>query len=344
MQNRLIKSLIYLSSYFLLINTSFAGTKCSGYDITFTNITVTGITNSSVYYNFEINNIGTQTMTFDKLVIQNYLSNGVSTDAAGGSILAFTGSTQILAGATFSSQFQANYSGTFDYTNLIVQLSYSDGECDATNNQLIICLKPDASFTSVAISNVQSATIDYDFTIKNTGGDTLFFDELTLENYLSTDNAFGGDVAAGSTLLTFHGEDYLLANQSYTTTYSAGGAIASYAYLITKITYTGNSECTLANNEVVELIPPIAGVQGSSTISGNNSIVWNFDKKSFTINQWGSQTSIGILDYKLYNTSGILQKEGSANIGESTMIGAMPGIYLLVVSDGHRLYSKKIQY
>jgi hypothetical protein len=346
MKKQLLLSVLLLSSYFLLVGSTFAKSNCTGYDITFNNVTVTGISKSNVFYNYTINNIGTLDMSLSKIVLQNYISIdnvfGGEDLAAGGSIISISGS--VAAGASYSGIFEANNSNnTGAYKYLIVRLSYSDGECNLTNNEIIVCLKPDAQFTSLAITGLQTSSIDYNFEIKNVGGDTLFFNKLAIQNYLSVDNSYQiGDAAAGGSLLSFTGKNYLLPNESYSNSYSANGANAAYQYIIATLSYTGTSECNLSNNQEVEVIQAPNGIYDGGTFDGNHLIVWDNYANTFSIKEWVNIPAMRSLEYKLYTISGVLQMAGSTKLGESTKVEVREGVYILVISDGQKSYFKKI--
>ncbi|MDB5271722.1 MAG: hypothetical protein JWO58_89 [Chitinophagaceae bacterium] len=330
---------------FLNVGHSFATSNCSGFDISFTSVRLTGVGNSQITYNVTIKNSGTQTLDLSKITLQNYVSTDDTYDAgdADGGASTPTGTT-LLAGQELETSFYSNYSGDIkSLPYLILQLSYQDAECDVTNNQIVVCTRPNAVFNSLNITGIiSSSEADFNFEIQNTGGDTLFLSSLVLQSYVSTDNVLdGGDPAAGGAVLTYGGKYYLVANEKYQSSYGAYCAsITSYSYVISTL---GNSkaECTTSDNNIIRPLV-VTAIQNMVTDVASNMIIWDMNSHSFITKDQGDVVWSGILTYKVLDTAGRLLNTGKTNPGERVYIQEGSGMGLLLISDDQHFYSKKI--
>ena len=123
---------------FVQATSAFANRDCSGLDISFSSVTLTGVGNSLISYNVTIKNNGTQTIDVNKITLQNYVSTDDTYDVgdADGGASTLAGTT-LLAGQELATSFYSNYSGDIkSLPYLILQLSYEDAECDVTNNEI----------------------------------------------------------------------------------------------------------------------------------------------------------------------------------------------------------------
>lgn len=338
-------TLIKLTAFMLLLAPFTAKSQCTGFTFSIENVTVTSFTTNTIYYNYTIRNTGTTTVSTDNLLLQNYVTTdqtGAGAQAAGGSFI--SGSTNIAPNATYTGSFQAGHTNSPSIHFLKVELHYAVlSTCQVTLTHAYECLSPDAQFVSFTINNTQAASITYQFDVKNVGADTLFLNQLLLENFLSTNSTYdGSDVAAGSGQVTISGKTYLLANETGTATFTTSGSNSGYSFLVTKLTYSEQTECSTGNNEAIEPIPAIEGLF-SSQAKEADFIHWNSELKSFTVNNWTTNNTSN-LNYEIYNATGVLQSSGNTSVGESTRITTKQGIYILTISDGVNKYSKKIAY
>lgn len=329
---------------------------CTGPDIIFTSITITGVNYSSpqflINYDYQIKNIGTDTIFIKYLSIQNYVSTdnvGSSKAAAGGSVIDNTSSNYLLSGQTYSGTFTAYSPNTFStYPYLIPLLIYYGSpvsECDASNNTIVACLHPDPAITNLTITSVSSGSVQYDYDIKNVGGDTLFYSNLTIQNYVSTDNVYdGADPSAGSTQIS-SSPTFLTPNQTYSGSFTATPSVSTdtYNYLITELVYS-STECDATNNENITSIPLLSATLNSINPTNNVIVKWNSDAKSFSVNKW-ENNSAGSLQYKIYNPNGTLIFSSNTEIFETTTLPILSsGLYILIISDDQKMHSEKIIY
>ncbi len=347
----MLKKLLLFSFTFvstcLLVTELRATSHCVGLDITFSNVTLTGVNNGMISYDITISNVGTQTIAFNKLTLKNYNSADNIYDGAdmsGGSALftSFAIGTSLGTGQQYTTSFHSNYSvniKTIPY--LILQLEYQDAECDASNNQIIACTRPNAVFNSLLIRNISANEADFDFEIQNTGGDTLFLPNLVLQSYVSHDNVYdGGDPAAGGVVMSFGGKQYLLANETYAASYGAyETSIASYAYVISGLTYS-YTECNTSDNKQIQPMTVVAGNQQVVSDEASNRIIWDMVSHSFITKdqiEWS-----GNIVYQLFDTSGRLLIKGKVTPGERVYITEGSGLAILIVADEQHAYSQKI--
>lgn len=349
MYKTLLLSAIFFIYSSLSVTSLGAGTGCGGNDVQFNRVTITEVTASSITYEYEIENTGDQVLLLSKLTIQNYVSEDpvfqISDAAAGGAVLS-TGSTDMAPGTSYTGTFTAYFTGSLKtYHYLIVQLNYTDGECDLTNNEKVTCTLPDPQLSNLEITNIGSSYIGYNFTIENKGGDTLFFNRLVIQNYLSQNNTYEpDDAAAGGAIMSFATQPYLLANQSYSGNFGANSnAISSYSYLITMVYLSSGEECPVNNNEAVK---PLSVTSVTNPLSSEaDFVLWDRSSRKFTVSGSANKVLNGSLTYRLYSASGLLLQSGTTAINNPTgLFVHNEGICILIISDGSFHYSKKILY
>lgn len=336
--------LMYSLLIILLTNASRLKAQCTGFSFSIDDITITSVTPSGIFYDYTIRNTGTTDVSTNNLLINNSLSTDKlvgGDDAAGGSFI--SGSTIIPPNGTFFGSFQTSSNKLPTHPYLIMDLAYGViGTCSASLVKEFKCLRPDAELITLTIDEAQPTSVSYQIKIKNAGGENLILNDLLLENYLSVDNTYdASDISAGSGAVSVPSKTHLTANEVTTVVAASTGAISGYNYLITKVTYS-ETECLTNNNELVAVIPAINGLF-STAADETNSISWNSETKCFTIHSL-ENTSGNLWQYKLYNSAGVLQNTGSTNKGQSTLLHAEQGLYVLLVTDGKKRYSKRIIY
>jgi hypothetical protein len=325
-----------------------ARTGCAGSDVTFTSVTLTGVGSGMITYDVTIKNVGTQTITFNKLTLANYISTDNvydGSDVSGGSALVstFTSGTSLSAGQEVTTTYHADYSGNIKSIGyLILQLSYQDAECDETNNQIVACVKPNPVLNDVAISYLDATSGLYNAAIQNTGGDTMFLNKSVIQNYVSVDNTFGsGDAAAGGSILSFGAKQYLLANESYVINSFSFNAsnMSNYSYVIATLYYTTATTCGAGNQVIKPLVVTVTSTEETQNASGN-AVIWDMNSSSFITKDKGEWS--GNLTYQLFDLSGQLLTKGTTTAGERVYIRQGSGIAVLSVADDHHVYSQKI--
>ncbi|MDB5257340.1 MAG: hypothetical protein JWM14_2035 [Chitinophagaceae bacterium] len=339
---------ILCTGLFLQVTRANGAANCAGSDVTFTSVTLTGVGNGMITYDVTIKNAGTQTLTFNKLTLAGYTSTDNTfdgSDVSGGSALftAFASGTSVLAGQVYTTSYHANYTGdikTLPY--LILQLSYQDAECDATNNQIVVCTKPNPVLNDVAISYLDATSGLYNAAIQNTGGDTMFLSKSVIQNYVSTDNTLGGgDAAAGGSILSFGAKQYLLANESYVIYDFSFNAtnMSSYSYVLATLYYTTATTCGTGNQVAKELVVTVTATEDAQNASGN-AVVWDMNSSSFVTKDqivWS-----GSINYQLFDSSGRLLIKGKTIPGERVYVPEGSGLAILTVTDEQHVYSQKI--
>ena len=330
---------------------------CTGFDVLFTNITVTNMNASSDYtYNYTIKNIATQAVALKNLLIQNYVSTTATTSgekAAGGSYINLISTDSIQPGASYSGSFNAypfSGNGVNTYPYLVPVLEYYDSknpsanDCDLNNNTSFVSLYPNAAISSVTITNVGASSVQYDYVIENTGTDTLFLNELSIHNYVSTDNIYNiSDPSAGSTTVATSG--YILANQTYSGSFTATPSVSTttYSYLVTNLVYSGTESSTSDNTNITSIPTITTGIFASSGQQASATVIWNNESKSFQVTQWNNG-SVN-LQYNLYTTAGNIISSGNTRLNQSVSVTTLSeDIYILIISDGQSINTKRFIY
>jgi hypothetical protein len=201
------------------------------------------------------------------------------------------------------------------------------------------CTGISAAVEDITITSVSSSSIFYNYTIRNTGTSTISTNNLLIQNYVTNDQSTTGAQAAGGSFIL--GSINIGPNETHTGSFESNN-FPNYSYLLLNLKYFQSGGCQASLDEEYELIPPVSGLFSSSA-SEKNSIMWNTETKSFTIQDWDKSTE-GSLQYQLFNVAGKLIVSGNAIRGESTYINTQDGVYMLFVSDGKKSSSKKIIY
>jgi len=337
---------ILCACLFVMTNPVQAAVQCSGFDVTFTSVTLTGVGNGTITYDVTIRNAGTTTLTFSKLTLANYTSNDNvydGSDASAGSAVfsTVTSGTSLAAGQELTTSYHASYSGSIkDIPYLILQLSYQDTECDATNNQIVACVRPNPVLNDIAISYLEENVGQYYAAIQNTGGDTLFLSKTILQNYVSVDNTLGGgDVGAGGSILNYGAKQYLLANESFVISnfdFNAAN-LSNYSYVIASLYY--NTTACSAGNQVVKALVVVTDMEGRQEAL-TNTVVWDMNSTSFITKDNGTWSSN--LTYQFFDASGRLLAQGKTIPGQRVHLEQGSGLGILLVTDERNSCSQKI--
>ncbi len=233
-------------------------------DLIFTAATVTQRTSSKITYSYTIKNNGTATIdNLYNVCIQNfYSSNTIFNDsndvAAGGSILGVNRS--LAPGQTYTGTFYSLVSVPtgMNYLTFKIDWSQSVSELNENNNTRALSLLADLAFTNVTITSKTSNQVNYTYTIKNIGGNTVpNLYNVSIQNFYSANTVFNdtGDVASGGSILAINRS--LAPGETYTGTFAAYGSIPSTARYVTGKIDWGNivTETSEYNNTFARLIP-----------------------------------------------------------------------------------------
>jgi len=327
-----------------------AKVNCTGADIIFTNITIDSVKNNGVnnyFYSYTIKNIGTDPMQINKISIQNYVSPDNVLDngdyPAGGSFIDYYSTSSLPAGDSYSGKLDANATGKVsDKPYLIPVLQYTPGECDATNNNKVICLYTDATIPSLSFTNITSSTIDFNYDVRNEGGDTLFLNKATIEFYGSMDNSLdGSDKLLGAVINA--GNSFVLADNIDTDSYSASrDNNFFYTYIIANISYNG-TECNTSNNAAAYSIPTVSAVLNQT--NQIPSVIIDRETNSFYVKEWNQTVDLNNLNFKIFNCNGSSVASGKTSINESNSIqGLSRGIYILEISNNEKVSYQRFVY
>jgi|GEM_PF-5856758 hypothetical protein len=215
------------------------------------------------------------------------------------------------------------------------------------------CTGMDVIITKITFTGITSDTYTYTYEIKNIGTTSVPLKEIALQNYVATDAQGTNEVAAGgSDIVLSSNTDMLAPGDTYTGTMGAypnatGGSHpqSSYPYLIVNMSVYPDTECDVTNNNYSALVelPATTGVQSRHTTTA--TVNWNNDTKSFTVKDWAGSTGTTILQYTVISPSGMLVSSGKTAEEQSVILQALQsGMYIIYLSDGDNVYSKKIIY
>ncbi len=220
-------------------------------------------------------------------------------------------------------------------------------------NEAVACEGHDLIITTITITSTYqtpSANVySYSYQIKNIGTAGIALGEILLQNYVSANQTFeyDKDAAAGGAFIAYKSTDILAAGATYNGMYELildlDHPVSSFPYFITDVYLDGETECDITNNTFVGLIELTAtGTKPAHIASA--TVYWSIDTKSFSVNDWsGSYASA--LTYSVFTASGTLLFSGSTSEGQTTPLAALQsGMYILHLSDGDKMYSKKILY
>jgi uncharacterized repeat protein (TIGR01451 family) len=226
-------------------------------DLVFTSAAITSVTSDKITYTYTIRNNGDVTIPdLYNVSIQNfYSSNTIFNDAgdkaAGGSILGVRRS--LAPGESYTGTFYSLVSVPAGMNYLTFKIDWGGivAELNENNNTKYLSLLPDLEITNMTITSKSGDRINYTYTIKNTGGNTI-----PNLYYVSIQNLYCASPIFDSTNGTAAGGRIIGVNmplgpgETYTGTWYASGAVpAGKPYLITKIDW-GNivTEYNESNN------------------------------------------------------------------------------------------------
>ena len=160
--SKTIICLLIAGIVYSFIPVSVAQVECP--DLVWSELNITQITSSSLYYSYVLKNIGNDTAVVNKFGLQNYYSyDGITKDdAAGGAYLyLYVDSTQILPGGTLSYEYHASgNSSSFSY--LIVEIFGSAGnECSTENNLISKLIALDTAVVADFESDITTNTVPF---------------------------------------------------------------------------------------------------------------------------------------------------------------------------------------
>lgn len=206
------------------------------------------------------------------------------------------------------------------------------------------CAGQDVIFTNITITSVSPGSYQYTYQIKNIGTVDIAFNQLVIQNYVSTDDQVGNDAAAGGSFIDNTSSAVLAAGETYNGSAGAypfsANPQSSYPYLRANVYLSQDAECDVSNNNYFAFVE-VTGIQPS--LLANAIVNWNADTKDFTVNDWSGNTSA--LQYSVYASSGTFMLSGTTKRSEPTpLVGLQNGLYILYLSDGKKIYSKKIVY
>jgi hypothetical protein len=348
--NKKLLDLLILFICFLCLSEANAKINCTGADLIFTNITIDSVQKSgniNYYYSYTIKNIGTDPVQLNKVIIQNYVSQDNVYDngdyPAGGSYIDYFGTSSLAAGDSYSGIYEAAATGKVsDKPYLIPLLEYAPGECDATNNTMIVCLYTDANIPSLTFTNVTATSIDFNYDLKNVGGDTLFLNKATIEFYGSMDNTLDGSDKLLEAVINA-GNTFVLANKTDTDSYTASRSNNYfYTYIIAKITYNG-TECNTSNNTTALSIPAVTAILDKT--NEIPTVIINRESSYFYVKEWNQTSDLNNLKFSIFNCNGSSMISGKTSINESISIqGLSRGIYILEISNNDIVSYQRFVY
>jgi PKD repeat protein len=155
------------------------GAQCP--DLVCNTLAITKIVGTEIYYSFEIENIGNDTLFLNKVVFQNYVSTDSLNNvhyAAGGAYVAYGSKDYLLP----TQKYIGDYQATTDFATqpcpfIVVQLMYNGKtECITSNNYVIkrIALVPPVDAQFLADITTGTAPLTVHFTDQSTGEPTTW--------------------------------------------------------------------------------------------------------------------------------------------------------------------------
>ena len=216
-----------------------------------------------------------------------------------------------------------------------------------TSNNGLACTGRDVIFTNITVTSIASGSYQYSYEVKNIGTTDISMNKIAIQNYVSTDNQVGGGsyAAAGGSYIAYYSSDILAPGATYSGTMGVYPFSANpqntYPYIVAYVNLATDPECDVANNYYVALIEVTAVTQSSHI--ANATVNWMSDSKSFLVSNWSGNSTA--LHYSVYTSSGILMLTACTKENETTPLNGLPnGFYILYLSDGEKIYSKKILY
>lgn len=211
------------------------------------------------------------------------------------------------------------------------------------------CTGMDLVITKITFTYISSSDYTYTYEIKNNGTVAVPLNQITLQNYVATDAQGSNKYPAAGYGISQSPTEEIAAGATYTGTLSANPNVSvphpqsSYPYLAVVVSIYPGTECDNTNNAFVALIElTTTGVQSKHVADA--TLIWNTTAKSFSVSNW-SGTNGNTLDYSIVSTSGSLVASGKTSEGESVPLQPLQGgMYIIYLSDGISVYSKKIFY
>ncbi|HSY62389.1 MAG TPA: T9SS type A sorting domain-containing protein [Cytophaga sp.] len=219
-----------------------------------------------------------------------------------------------------------------------------------SGQQVQACTGMDVIITKITFTSITTDAYTYTYEIKNIGTQSVPLSQISLQNYVATD-AQGSDqqAAGGSNIVLSGNTGVIAAGDTYTGTLGASpNAVgnypqSSYPYLFVTVSVYPGTECDNTNNTLAAEIEMTATGTQSKHVA-DAALVWNTATKSFSVSNWSGGTS-SALEYSIVTTSGTLAASGKTNEGQSVSLQELQnGMYIIFLSDGVSVYSKKIIY
>lgn len=222
----------------------------------------------------------------------------------------------------------------------------------ASSNQAHACTGHDLVINKITITSMYEVpnayVYVYTYEIQNIGTAPIALNQIYLQNYVSANQTFENnlDEPSGGAQVS-QSTTELAAGATYTGTaelpVDKENPVSSYPYFITDVFLNSETECDINNNQYVDLIEVITTGAKKANIATAN-VYWNSDTKSFSVSDWsGSQAAS--LQYTVLAASGTAVASGNTAEGQSTALPALQsGMYIVYLSDGDKVYSKKIIY
>jgi hypothetical protein len=312
---------------------------------------------ANIHYSFTIKNIGNDTLLLKNIVIQNYISTDSNYNhgyAAGGAFIDPSSTKYLLPDSTYSSTFDANTSYSLITNPVLIVRFYLVNQTDCnTNNDWVVkridlpaigC--PDVSCTSFTVIDTtyqtNYTTINYNYTLKNIGTDTLFLKDIIAQSYVSKDSAYGPNCsAAGGGYIAYNSTKYLLPDSVYSSSYSSSSnqSLSTYSFLVVNFYFAAPIECTsnmsLGITKIKEEIPTYL----DKKIHPEMEIKWQPVSKMFSITT--NRSSIPN-KFKVYKILGNTVMTGTIKYNESKVLPLAPGMYIIEVFSQNKRLVKKI--
>jgi hypothetical protein len=200
-------------------------------------------------------------------------------------------------------------------------------------------LCPDITWISMNITAVSGSYITYNYTIKNTGTDTLFINKIVIQNYTSADSSFNTSPmsAAGGAYINISTDKYILPDSFFSAEFYANPMvpIATKPYLAAQIYLVSGTECNVNDNIVVRKIPIINS--SKSIHSSYSTLLWNSKTKSFYI-----PANNANLKFKVYNSLGKEVYSGMLQNDNPVSLPLHSGAYIIKVFGDKRTLNRTI--
>lgn len=215
-----------------------------------------------------------------------------------------------------------------------------------TSNKVHACSGKDIIFTNITFTSIADGTYNYSYEIKNIGTADIVLGQIVIQNYVSADDQVGSDAAAGGTFISYQSPEIISPGETYSGMYEANpfpeNPQSTHPYLISNVYLSSNDECDVSNNYFTKFVQVSTAIANPFLIE-NALLDWDIENKSFTVREWAGRNSD--LKYNVFSTSGVLMLKGNAEKNEPTLLKNLnAGIYIIHLSDGEKVYSKKIEY